>query len=241
MKFKKVLKYLFFILLVLSLSLLYSFASERNLQKKVKDIKIEFLGENTNFLTISMVDKLLIQNSKTVRNLKKSVIDLYGLEDQVNKNPYVAESSVFMHINGTIKTIVKQRSPIARVLHEDTSYYIDKQGVKIPLSLIHSARVLLISGVDTSEDFIEIIALVTTILDDDFLKKEIVEIHKLDNEEYQFSVRSGNYKIDFGKLINIDIKFKKLKAFYNKAFLDKTIHEYKTINVKFHNQVVCTK
>ncbi len=241
MKFKKVLKYLFFILLVISLSLLYSFASERNLQKKVKDIKIEFLGENTNFLTISMVDKLLIQNSKTVRNLKKSVIDLYGLEDQVNKNPYVAESSVFMHINGTIKTIVKQRSPIARVLHEDTSYYIDKQGVKIPLSLIHSARVLLISGVDTSEDFIEIIALVTTILDDDFLKKEIVEIHKLDNEEYQFSVRSGNYKIDFGKLINIDIKFKKLKAFYNKAFLDKTIHEYKTINVKFHNQVVCTK
>jgi len=241
MKFKKVLKYLFFILLVISLSLLYSFASERNLQKKVKDIKIEFLGENTNFLTISMVDKLLIQNTKTVRNLKKSVIDLYGLEDQVNKNPYVAESSVFMHINGTIKTIVKQRSPIARVLHEDTSYYIDKQGVKIPLSLIHSARVLLISGVDTSEDFIEIIALVTTILDDDFLKKEIVEIHKLDNEEYQFSVRSGNYKIDFGKLINIDIKFKKLKAFYNKAFLDKTIHEYKTINVKFHNQVVCTK
>jgi len=241
MKFKKVLKYLFFILLVISLSLLYSFASERNLQKKVKDLKIEFLGENTNFLTISMVDKLLIQNTKTVRNLKKSVIDLYGLEDQVNKNPYVAESSVFMHINGTIKTIVKQRSPIARVLHEDTSYYIDKQGVKIPLSLIHSARVLLISGVDTSEDFIEIIALVTTILDDDFLKKEIVEIHKLDNEEYQFSVRSGNYKIDFGKLINIDIKFKKLKAFYNKAFLDKTIHEYKTINVKFHNQVVCTK
>jgi len=241
MKFKKVLKYLFFILLVVSLSLLYSFASQRNLQKKVKDIKIEFSGENTNFLTISMVDKLLIQNTKNVSNLKKSVIDLYGLEDQVNKNPYVAESSVFMHINGTIKTIVKQRSPIARVLHEDTSYYIDKQGVKIPLSLIHSARVLLISGVDKSEDFKEIIALVTTILDDDFLKKEIVEIHKLDNEEYQFSVRSGNYKIDFGKLINIDIKFKKLKAFYNKAFLDKTIYEYKTINVKFHNQVVCTK
>ena len=58
-------------------------------------MKIEFSGENTNFLTISMVDKLLIQNTKTVRNLRKSVIDLYGLEDQVNKHPYVAESSVF--------------------------------------------------------------------------------------------------------------------------------------------------
>ena len=151
------------------------------------------------------------------------------------------ESSVFLDLNGTIKTIVKQRAPIARVLHDDTSYYIDKQGVKIPLSPVHSARVLLISGVDKSEDLKEIVALVTTILDDDFLKKEIVEIHKLDNDEYQFSVRSGNYKIVFGQLINIDIKFKKLKAFYNKVYLDKTIHAYKTINVKFHNQVVCTK
>ena len=241
MKFKKGLKYLFFLLLVVGLGLLYSFASKRNLQKKVTNIKIEFSGQNTNFLTISMVDKLLIQNTKTVRNLKKSVIDLYTLENQVNKNPYVAESSVFLDINGVIKTIVKQRSPIARVLHEDTSYYIDKQGVKIPLSAVYSARVLLISGVEKDGNFKEIVALVTTILEDDFLKKEIVEIHKLDNEEYQFSVRSGSYKIDFGKLINIDIKFKKLKAFYNKAFLDKTIREYKTINVTFHNQVVCTK
>ena len=134
MKFKNLLKYLVFLLLTASLGFLYSFSSGRNLQKKVKDVKIEFSGENTNFLTISMVDKLLIQNTKTVRNLRKSVIDLYGLEDQVNKHPYVAESSVFLDINGTIKTIVKQRAPIARVLHEDTSYYIDKQGVKIPLS-----------------------------------------------------------------------------------------------------------
>tara|TARA_B110000091_G_scaffold181696_1_gene199273 strand:- start:2046 stop:2771 length:726 start_codon:yes stop_codon:yes gene_type:complete len=241
MKFKKGLKYLFFLLLIACLGLLYSFSSERNLQKKVTDIKIEFSDEDPNFLTISMVDKLLIQNTQTLTNLKKSVIDLYGLEKQVNENPYVAESSVFLHINGTIKTIVKQRTPIARILYEDESYYIDKQGVKMPLSAVYSARVLLISGIEKDEDSKEIVALVTTILEDDFLKKEIVGIHKLDNDEYQFSVRSGNYKIEFGKLMNIDIKFKKLKAFYNKAFLDKTIYEYKTINVKFHNQVVCTK
>ena len=79
------------------------------------------------------------------------------------------------------------------------------------------------------------------ILEDDFLQKEIVSIKKSDVNEYQFSVRSGNYKIDFGKLNNVDVKFKKLKAFYNKTFLDKKINEYKTINVKYHNQVVCTK
>jgi len=241
MKFKRILKYLFFLLLVVSLGLLYRFSLKRNMQKKVLDIEIEFEGENNNFLTSSMVDKLLIQNTQTVKNLEKSVIDLYSLENQVNGNPYVEKSSVFLDINGTIKSIVKQRVPIARIIDKEDSYYIDKQGVKTPLSNIYSARVLLISGLEKDEDPKEIVALVTLILEDHFLRKEVVGIHKLDNGEYQFAVRSGDYKIDFGKLINIDVKFKKLKAFYNKAFLDKTIQEYKTINVKFHNQVVCTK
>jgi cell division protein FtsQ len=241
MKIKRLLKYLFFILFIASLALLYSFSSKRNLQKRVSDIKIEFDGKNNNFLTNSMVNKLLIQNNETVKNLQKSVIDLYGLENRVSNNPYVEKSSVFLQINGTIKTIVKQRTPIARIVHKDDSYYIDRQGVKIPLSNNYSARVLLVSGVNKVEEFKEIVDLVAVILADDFLKKEIIGIHKLDNDEYQFAVRSGDYKIDFGKLINIDIKFKKLKAFYNKAFLDKTIQGYKTINVKFHNQVVCTK
>ena len=77
--------------------------------------------------------------------------------------------------------------------------------------------------------------------ENDFLTKEIIAIQKNAQKEYVFTVRSGNYKVIFGKLKDIDIKFKKLMAFYNKALVDKTIKKYKTINVKYHNQVVCTK
>jgi cell division protein FtsQ len=55
------------------------------------------------------------------------------------------------------------------------------------------------------------------------------------------TVRSGNYRVEFGKLNQIDNKIKKLKAFYSKVFLDSTIHNYKTINVKYRNQVVGVK
>ena len=100
---------------------------------------------------------------------------------------------------------------------------------------------MLISGVNNDDKVQEILPLVSFILEDEFLEKEIVGIEKLDADEYQFSVRSGDYKINFGKITEMDIKFKKLKAFYNKTFLDNTIKNYKTINVKYHNQVVCTK
>jgi cell division protein FtsQ len=223
------------------LGFLYSFTSIRNQQKKVSEIIVEFEDGDNHFLTHAMVNKLLIQNNETVQNQAKSVIDLYNLENNVSKNPYVEKAAVFLTVQGVLKSVIKQRTPLARVVNKNDSYYIDKQGIKVPLSDNYSARVLLVSGVNDQEDVSEILPLIDKILKDDFLRKEVVGIEKSDANEYQFSVRSGNYKIDFGNLTEVDVKFKKLKAFYNKTFEDETIQIYKTINVKYHNQVVCTK
>ena len=241
MNFKRFVKYLLFLLLIMGLGFLYSFSSAKNQQKKVSKILVQFEEGDNNFLTYSMVNKLLIQNKKTVQNQAKSVIDLYCLEKNVLKNPYVENAAVFLTVDGRLKTIIKQRTPVARIILKNDSYYIDKQGVKVPLSDSYSARVLLISGIKNEEDIEEVLSLVSLILEDNFLQKEIVGIAKLDVDEYQLAVRSGNYKIDLGKLSKVDIKFKKLKAFYNKTFEDKTIKNYKIINLKYHNQVVCTK
>ena len=230
-----------FLVLIGCLGFLYSFSSIRNQQKKVTEIIVEFEDGDNNFLTHAMVNKLLIQNQETVQNQAKSVIDLYNLENNVSKNPYVEKAAVFLTVQGVLKSVIKQRTPVARVINKKDSYYIDKEGVKVPLSDNYSARVLLVSGVKDEDDVSEILPLIDTILKDNFLRKEVVGIEKSDANEYQFSVRSGNYKIDFGNLTEVDVKFKKLKAFYNKTFEDETIQIYKTINVKYHNQVVCTK
>jgi cell division protein FtsQ len=241
MKFKRVLKYLLFAVLIGFLSFLYSFTSVRNSQNKVAKIEVKFQAGNNNFLTHFMVNKLLIQNDTIVTNQAKSVIDLYNLENNVLKNPYVEKAAVFLTIGGVLKTNIKQRTPIARIFSNKDSYYIDRQGVKVPLSRNYSARVLLVSGVENSADINMILPLISYILEDDFLHKEIVGIVKSDVDEYEFSVRSGDYKIDFGKLNDLEVKFNKLKAFYNTTYKNKTIQEYKTITVKYHNQVVGAK
>ncbi|WP_347173613.1 cell division protein FtsQ/DivIB [Polaribacter uvawellassae] len=238
---KKATTYLFFVLLIASLVFLYSFSSVKNSNKKIKKITIEFAEGNNDFLTQEMVNKLLIQNSKELTNQPKSVIDLQELEHAVLLNPYIESATVFYTIDGELKTIVKQRTPIARVNSVNSSYYIDKHGFKVPLSDNYSARVILITGNINKENLQEFTKFVNVILADDFLKKEIIGIDKTQNNEFILSVRSGQYKIEFGFLEDINVKFKKLKAFYNKAFVDKTIEQYKTINLKYHNQVVCAK
>ncbi|WP_405609359.1 cell division protein FtsQ/DivIB [Polaribacter sp. Asnod1-A03] len=241
MKFKKVSKYILFLLLIGSLSFLYSFSSRRNYNKKVKEIVVEFKEGDNNFLTHDMVNKLLIQNDSTVKNQAKSIINLHDLEKKVSKNPFVKNAAVFLTINGVLKSTIKQRTPIARIINNNDSYYIDKDGVSFPLSDNFSARVMLVGGVKNEIETNEILPLLSTVSKDKFLKEEVVGIERKNNGEYQFSVRSGDYKIDFGKLTETDVKIKKLKAFYNTVFEDKTIKDYKRINVKYHNQVVCTK
>ena len=157
MKFKRFIKYLLFLLLIMGLGFLYSFSSAKNQQKKVSKILVQFEEGDNNFLTYAMVNKLLIQNKKTVQNQAKSVIDLYCLEKKVLENPYVENAAVFLTVDGRLKTVIKQRTPVARIILKNDSYYIDKQGVKVPLSDSYSARVLLISGVKNEEDIEEVI------------------------------------------------------------------------------------
>jgi len=241
MKLKKILKYIFLPILLGGIGFLYGFSNQRNSQQIITKSVVKFQSNEPYFLTEEIVNKLLIQNNATVKKQAKSVIDLYKLEEQVLESSYVEKVSLFITVDGNLNTVIKQREPIARILNGNSSYYIDSQAVKVPISENYSARVPVISGISNEKEVSSLIVLLNRIVDDNFLSKEIIGIELRAQNEYMFTVRSGNYRINFGDLTEIDSKIKKLKAFYSKVFLDSTIHKYKTINIKYHNQVVGEK
>lgn len=241
MKLKKFLKYIFLPILLGGIGFLYGFSNQRNSQQTITKSVVKFQSNEPYFLTEEIVNKLLIQNNAIVKKQAKSVIDLYKLEEQVLESPYVEKVSLFITVDGNLNTVIKQREPIARILNGNLSYYVDSQAVKVPISENYSARVPVISGISNEKEVSSLIVLLNKIVDDDFLSKEIIGIELRAQNQYMFTVRSGNYRINFGDLTEIDSKIKKLKAFYSKVFLDSTIHKYKTINIKYHNQVVGEK
>jgi cell division protein FtsQ len=54
-------------------------------------------------------------------------------------------------------------------------------------------------------------------------------------------MRVLDFEIIVGRLDRLDEKMKNLKAFYQKAKKDKMLDIYKSVNLQFKNQVVCTK
>lgn len=220
---------------------LYSFMTKRNEQRKLKEITVEFLGNQQLFLTHETVNKLLIENKEDVSSIAKVALDLNNLENTIKKHAMVDEAEVFLSIDGKLKAVVKQKTPVARVFNQDDSYYIDFKGAKMPLSAIHTARVPLVSGEIKEENSEKLDELFRIIHEDVFLRKNIIGVEVLPNGSLKMKNRNYNYDIEFGRTINMKQKFDNYKAFLQKAVLDSSIHKYKKINLKFTQQVVCTK
>ena len=154
---------------------LYSFTSNRNSHRKLKKSEVIFVGDNNNFVKQESVNKLLIENSSDVKTIEKSDLNLNKLENSINKHPMVEKSEVFVSVDGVLKAVVKQKTPIARVFSEEGSFYIDYEGNRMPLSDISTARVPLISGVIDNKNKKKLSEVLKMIYNDEFLKKISLE------------------------------------------------------------------
>ena len=220
---------------------LYSFAQSRSQNKKINKIQVDFQGDNKMFLTNEMVNNLLIQNLGGTSSIQKDKVDLKQLESALKKQSFIENAEVFISEDGMLITKVLQKSPVARVVNNNRVLYVDKNGSIFQLSDNFSSRVPIVQGNIEGEfkkDFIETFK---TIEKDDFLRKHIIAITIQKNGSMNMLTREYDYDINFGKPIFIAKKFKNYKAFYQYAAKDSIIEKYKSINLIFTQQVVCSK
>lgn len=229
------------VLMIMLVLFLFSFASMRNENRKIAKIDVEIIDKDTPFLLPEMVNKLLIEKNQHSKTITKEGLDLKKLEKSVNNNDFVQKSEVFVSVDGVLKAEVKQKTPVGRVVSETGSFYVDYEGNKMPLSENYSARVPLVSGKIDAVENEKLSEVLKMIYEDDFLKKNIIGVQVVPNGSLIMQNRNYDYTIDFGKIINIDRKFKNYKAFFQKAVSDSTLNNYKKINLKFTQQVVCIK
>ena len=219
---------------------LYAFSSHKNNSRLVTNVAVQFTGNENVYITTEMVNKLLIQNQDQLYNLPKDNLDLKEMEFLLESNDMIKSAQVYLTVNGEVRTKIEQKQPIARV-RSKTTFYIDEDGMWMPLSAQHSARVPLVTGVVEKEDLEAVYAMALKVYNDPFLKTYITEIHQNENKEISLKMRLLDFEVLVGTLRDLDKKMNNLKAFYQKAKKDKELDIYKSVNLQFDNQVVCTK
>lgn len=238
---KRLILYIQVLLFIAGIVFLYAFALHKNQRKSIGKIEVEFVENQPTFLSVEIVNKLLIQSETNLLNKPKTLINLHQVEQEVRKNKMVENAELFITPNGELKANITQRVPVARLSNGAKVYYLDRQGLVMPLSANYSTRVPLVTGVLNSEMEKEVFFLIQKLDENEFYEKQIIGIHRKINGDYLLSTRIGRHKVLLGSLDNVDNKLKKLQVFYKKEWGSENLKKYKLINLKFNHQVVCSK
>ncbi len=83
--------------------------------------------------------------------------------------------------------------------------------------------------------------MINFIKSDDFLSKIISEIEIKTNKNIVIHPQFSKQKFIFGYPDELDDKFEKILLFYKNIGPTKGWNTYKTVNVKFRNQIICDK
>ncbi|MCX2680451.1 hypothetical protein OOZ15_10905 [Galbibacter sp. EGI 63066] len=237
---RKYSSYIKLLAVFLLLGFLYSFSNKRNDKRmSSKSCQIEYLDDGGLFITRNSVNKLLIQNEDTTSSVSKEKLALNKMEKTLNANEMVRKADVYVSINGEVGAKILQRTPIVRVEGQQ-SFYVDSQGKEMSLSPVYSARVPLVTGSGIKKNLSELYELAKFIRGDEFLKKNVIGIHQ-EGDRFELKMRTEGFILKVGKVDNLESKFNNFKAFYQKGLHDKTLDQYKVVNLNFENQVVCTK
>ena len=258
---KKVITYIGIFLLCALFACYFYFTTilDRKGKEKLTCNKIEvtILDSMINrFINEKDVEEILTSGEQNP--LKKNLysLKLNELEDLLEKRSAIHHSDVSFDRNGTLYVDVTQRKPILRMETANGGFYADEYGYVFPLVSSFTSFVPIVTGeipIDIPKDFRgtmtgknkiftdKIIQLVKYINNHEFWDAQIEQIDVLKNGDITFYTRIGDQMIYFGPIEDIDYKFAKLMLFYKDIVPNYGWDRYSTVNLKYSNQIVCTK
>lgn len=226
------------------IGLLYGFAAHRNAVREKGPLKVEFANKEALFISHETVNKLLIQIQNPSDIQEKENINLTLVEEFLQSHEMVENAEIFRALNGELGAIITQRTPVLRVSTATETFYYDKFGQKMPLSENYSARVPITTDTLQGSESMDLITLANRVLSDEVLHHQVIGIDQEDSKgvkEFVLITRQKDQEIVLGSMDQLEAKIAKLKVFYRKTQADSSLAKYKSINLKFHNQIVCEK
>ena len=248
--FKKGLHMILWSISILLILISLGFTIRQGQQLKCSGVKVDITDSiQEQFLRSSDIRQWVNRNHPAIFGQSLKGLNLRKIEDGLRKLQAIEDVAVYTNIFdngvksfGTLVVKIKQREPLFRVVGGGHAFYMDKFGKVIDWSPRYTPRVMIVGGI-VSTDFArkKLLPLVNFINGDNFWSAQIDQIYVNMVGELSMIPRVGEQIILFGDPDDYQIKFRNLKALYTDGFKNGGWSLYKTINVEFRNQIVCTK
>lgn len=249
---KKLFTYASYGAVLLVLLLVISFA-EGNIDAQVVDeisISVEDHEQGSYVHETDIKDMLNSFYPPGIEGNKIQDIEIEQLDSLIQSSPFVRKSKTYTNVQGELFIDIDQQFPILRIINSNNeSFYVTREGRKMPLSTRYTARVPIATGYIDEKPFPE------DSFNDEKAKELLAIAQYLDKHAF-FKALTGQlfanskgdivlvtkaeerHDIIIGSAENLEEKFDNLLQFYTKVLSIKGWDKYRTINLKFRNQIV---
>jgi cell division protein FtsQ len=216
--------------------------------------KIKHLNNQSDILTDDDLRTIMDRDFNDVM-VGKPVheIDVKAIEERYRKESYLRDVKVFIDSRAVLNIEVEPREAFFRVLHDDgTSYFVDKEGYRFPVSRHYTPRVQVVTGKvpivkqslaqNDSSVIHHIFELLSFIKKDELLDALVEEIHVEIGGVIELVPKVGKFRIIYGRHDPLAIadRFENLRIFYEEGMPYEGWNKYSSINIEFKDQVVCS-
>lgn len=250
-------------LLILGFLVSVGFSSSKQDGMLCKGVSVTMLDTNgQTFVEAGDIIEIIKNKFGVLEGKPMGSINISLLEKIMNTNPFVSKTEVFSTIDGKITIEVKQRTPVLRIINfNDESFYIDNEGLFMPLSDKYTARVPVANGYifdkqteqrvtkytgdqagDSSLHMIDrIFHVADYIQKNEFWRAGVEQLFVNAQGDIELIPRVGFHTVILGDDQQLEEKLNKLLLFYKEGLKLNGWNQYNVINIKFKDQVVCSK
>lgn len=258
---KKFFQILFWLVILLGVAAAVAFAELSHRETVCQGFELLVEDENIDPLIESSQIKARVLNiTDTLIGRKMIDIDLHKISDILEEIPWIAYSDIQTSISGSLKIEVGLRRAVMRVVnHSGVTYYIDSEGWLIPVNQGHPGRVIIANG--NIKDGIQDIAgkkihvsemsagsIVNGLFEfamyidrSPFLKRLVAQAWVNKEGEVEITPVLGKYTVKFGGFDDMKAKFDKLETFYREGAAKAGWIAYRSIDLRYRNQIICSK
>ena len=198
--------------------------------------------QHTNFINENEIRELLVKKNLYPEGQALDAVDLVQLESVLVASPYIDQALCYTTSDDKVALQVTPRVPILHVLNDaGEDFYVDNRGGTMPRGH-HVIDLLVMTGhVKRSTAGALYAPLARTILSDPYWHDQIEEIHVDAHGELSLTPYVGNHIILLGDTSDIEDKLCRMRLFQDEGLDKAGWNRYKTISLKYDNQVVATR
>ena len=240
-------KILYIILAILLLAYLcasvYYFTNKKPINTLCEKVEIVITDSlEKYFLNEKEIVSYLTKANLYPLSKKSDEINTHQIEEALLKNEIIESAEVVQSVSGKVTIRIKQRMPVLHVFSSGGSYYVDKTGHTMPSQLGQAMLVPVASGnIEKTFAVSELYKFALFLQSDAFWNDQITQIYVRSTKDVELVPRVGNHRILLGSLDDFDKKLKNLRRFYEQVIPKMGWEKYSVINLKYRNQIVCTK